>query len=71
MLLEGGFIRGGLYLDVFFCLQGDGPATGQPRSQGPLLPVPAEQNVLWVSPGPETGVCDGEQASTLSLIHDQ
>ena len=25
--------------------QGNGPATGQPRSQGPLLPVPVKQNV--------------------------
>ena len=49
----------------------DGPTTGQPLSQGPLLPVPVEQKVLCVSPGPETRVCDGEQACTLSLIHDQ
>ena len=26
-------------------LPGDGPAAGQPRSQGPLLPVPVKQNV--------------------------
>ena len=24
---------------------GDGPTTGQPRSQGPLLPVPVKENV--------------------------
>lgn len=50
MLLERGFIRGGLYLDVFFCLQGDGPATGQPRSQGPLLPCGAERFVSFPRP---------------------
>lgn len=42
----GGLYPGGAYNWMrFFCLQGDGPATRQPRSQGPLLPVPVKQNV--------------------------
>ena len=94
MLLEGGFIRGGLIIGCVFLftrvracnwatsfpgrfspgktalgtrLPGDGPATGQPRSQGPLLPVPVKQNV-WVSPGPETGVL--RRRTSLHAVFD-
>ena len=66
----GCFSQGKSALGTRLRLMG-GPITGQPRSQGPLLPVPVKQNVLCVSPGPETGVFDGEQACMLSLIHDQ